>query len=238
MPIVNQKAGFWSRLIYFLIDFIFFSSIAISTSLICIKKEFISDINNEIYLVANDYWYFLWLLFLIINLSFFFIIIPLIFNGKTLGMMIIRLKVNFNSSKKYQSILKRMELGVFLWIFIVLIFMCFVWPNTINKMIIRNYIEKHSNEFGESLNDLMNLYQWNILETSFYSIPSVISPIVVIIQLFSFMSVLYKGNKTTFVDKISDSQIVHSKKFVEIVDYKNIELEPEKNIVFPIIWKD
>ena len=122
MSQINEKAKFWSRLVSTLIDIILFCVVGISTSLICIKKELVTSINVEMYLVKNDYTYFLWLFILILLLSLLYILIPLICNGRTLGMMILRLKLNYNNQRKYYVILKRTELGVFLWIFVIVIF--------------------------------------------------------------------------------------------------------------------
>ena len=135
-------------------------------------------------------------------------------------------------------ILKRTELGVFLWIFVIVIFMCFVWPTTINKMIISNYIQSHLNDFNAELESLIIQYQWTTLEISFYAIPSVLSPIIVLIQVFSFMSILFKQKRLSLVDRITNSEIVYSYKYINIATKEEIEIEPEKNIIYPIIWKD
>ena len=242
MSQINEKAKFWSRLVSALIDIILFCVVAISTSLICIKKELVTSINVEMYLVKNDYTYFLWLFILILLLSLLYILIPLICNGRTLGMMILRLKLNYNNQRKYYVILKRTELGVFLWIFVIVIFMCFVWPTTINKMIISNYIQSHPNDFSQltnaELESLILQYQWTTLEISFYAIPSVLSPIIVLIQVFSFMSILFKQKRLSLVDRVTNSEIVYSYKYINIATKEEIEIEPEKNVIYPIIWKD
>lgn len=242
MSKINEKAQFWSRLSSALIDIIIFCVIGISSTLICIQKELVSDINVEMYLVKNDYTYFLWLFILIVTLSILYILIPFIFKGQTIGMMILRLKLNCNNQNQYLVILKRTELGAFLWIFIIVIFMCFVWPTTINKMIITNYIQFHINDFNnltnEEINNLQLQYQWTLLETCFYAIPSVLSPIIVLIQVFSFMSILFKKKRLSIIDKITNSEIVYSYKYIEVSTNEEIQIEPEKNIVFPIIWKD
>ncbi len=242
MDKVNEKAKFGSRLASTLIDILFFCIIGITSSLICIKKELVQDINTEIYLVKNDYFYFLWLFILILSLSILYILIPLICDGKTIGMMFLKLKLNYNNQKKYYVILKRTELGAFLWIFVIIIFMCFVWPTTINKMIITNYIQDHLKNFNHlspnELENLQNKYQWTLLEICFYSIPSVLSPIVILIQLFSLMSILFRQKRLSLIDKITNSEIVYSNKYINIVKEEKIEIEPEKNIVYPIIWKE
>ncbi len=103
MDKVNEKAKFGSRLASTLIDILFFCIIGITSSLICIKKELVQDINTEIYLVKNDYFYFLWLFILILSLSILYILIPLICDGKTIGMMFLKLKLNYNNHKKAPS---------------------------------------------------------------------------------------------------------------------------------------
>ncbi|MBD5423459.1 MAG: RDD family protein [Mycoplasma sp.] len=240
----NKKAGFWIRLLYLFIDCIIFCSIAISSSLMCITKTNISYPNAtfDIYNVKNDYTYYIWLLFVLILLAIFFIVVPLLFNGKTLGMSIAKLKIDFNAQNKYKVIFKRMELGVFLWMFIVIIFMCFVQPKTINKMINFNYIKSNYSKTMtiEELNNFLSNYKWTITETILYTIPSTISPIVVMIQLFFLISIGFKKNKTGLVDKFTNSQIVYVNKYDKVNEDDKLifDIKPEENIKYEIIWKD
>ena len=109
-------------------------------------------------------------------------------------------------------------------------------------MIISNYIQTHLNDFSQltnkELESLILQYQWTTLEISFYAIPSVLSPIIVLIQVFSFMSILFKQKRLSLVDKITNSEIVYSYKYINITTKEEIEIEPEKNVIHPIIWKD
>ena len=157
-------------------------------------------------------------------------------------MFITKLKIDFNGQNKYKVIFKRMELGVFLWMFIVIIFMCFVQPKTINKMINFNYIKSNYSKTMtiEELNNFLSNYKWTITETILYTIPSTISPIVVMIQLFFLISIGFKKNKTGLVDKFTNSQIVYVNKYDKVNEDDKLifDIKPEENIKYEIIWKD
>lgn len=235
----NKKAGFWIRALSLLIDIVIFSIIGILSSLMCIKKVYFSTVNLNIYQVKNDYTYFLWLLILILDLSIFFIAIPFLFNGKTIGMMITRLAIKYNEgTKKYWSLFKKAQLGPILWIVVIIFFMIFVWPTTINKMVIFSYIKNKNIPESEAIKDLLSSNKWNLRETIFYSIPAALSPIIIIVQLLFLISVGFKGNKIGLVDKFSNSQIIYTNKF----DRKNIEtfelIKPELYNPVEINWKE
>lgn len=245
MKKVNRKAGFWIRLLSTLIDVVIFCILGILSSLMCIAKVYISEIDKSIYLVSEkQYLYILWLLLLIIFLIIQFMIIPYCLNCRTIGMVITKLEVDFKNSSKSQVLLKKIEIGPMLWIILIILFMCFVWPNTINKMVIFSYIKTNYNNVQEgsplfdSIKSLLEANKWTIQQTIFYSIPSVISPLIVIVQLFFLISVGFKKSKEGLIDKFTSSQVVYKNKFDEVFEQNWKIIEPEKNIKQLLIWKE
>lgn len=238
---INKKAGFWVRFGSLIIDLILFCSIGISSSLFCLKKEIILVVPRiNIYQVRNDFTYFLWLLLLIVLITIQFILIPILSNGKTIGMIITKLDIEFYDKNRYKSILKKIEIGPFIWIVLICLFMCFVWPKTINKMVIFSYIKAHFSESNQNqaLKDLLDKNKWTLLETVFYTIPSALSPMILLIQLFFLISVGFRGNKTSLVDKFSNSQVVYKNKFIDVENTEIKLVKPIKNEIYQINWRD
>lgn len=239
---MNKKAGFWVRFGSLIIDLILFCLIGISSSLFCLKKEIVlDDPKIDIYQVKNDFTYFLWLLLLIILITIQFILIPLLSNGRTIGMIITKLDIDFYDKNKYKSILKKIEIGPFIWIVLICLFMCFVWPKTINKMVIFSYIKTNFSESDQkvqNLKELLDTNKWTLLETIFYTIPSALSPMILLIQLFFLISVGFRGNKTSLVDKFSNSQVIYKNKFIDVENNEIKLVKPIKNEVYQINWRD
>lgn len=235
----NKKAGFWIRFASLIIDLIIFCSISISSSLMCIDKVDFIELNTSIFQVNRIY--YIWIVLMIILISIQFIAIPLFFNGKTIGMFILGLNLHFNDKKIFSSIMKRIELGPLLWIIIFIIFFSFIWPSTINKLIVNAYINdnyKVQNDLSVEVKQLLQDNKLSTLENAFYAIPSTMSPIVVMLQLFLLISTGFKGTKISLLDKFSNSQIVYKNKLI-VNEVKNIEIiKPEKNINCNIIWKN
>lgn len=236
----NKNAGLWIRLLSITIDVFLFCSLAMSLSLICLQTKYFGQLDKSIYVVKNDYWYYLWLFFLILMLLIFFVVIPIFTKGKTIGMLLTRLDLKIQDKSIYKVILKRNQFSTFLWIVLIILFMIFVSPKIVNKIVVSSYVNKnYKNSSDETIKQLLSENSLTILETSFYTIVCTLSPIILLEQLFLLMSSSFKKEKISIVDRLTKSQIVYSNKFENIKQESEINLiKPIKNISIDIKWKE
>lgn len=236
---INKKAGFWIRAFSLLIDITIFCLLAISLSLWCLEKKYFPEINKYIYQIKNYYIYYLWFIIVDLILIIQFIFIPMLCDGKTIGMMITQLKVKYLEKDKSQSFVKRIEIGVVLWIFLITSFMCLVQPPAVNKMAVYSYIKTNYKDMTKEIEKLFDENKWSLMETILYSIPSTFSTIVLIVELFLLISVGFRNNKSGLVDKFSNSQIVYSKKYDIQKNNDDIKIiNPKKDDKYKIIWRE
>lgn len=241
----NKKASFWIRFLSTLIDLIIFCVIGITLSLICLQKKEFSSIQAEIYQISDDsYLYYIWLILLIITIVIQYIAIPFCFKGKTIGMMITRLEIDFQNSLRWKVIIKRIELGPMLWIVVIIFFMCFVWTSTINKMTIISYIRTHFSHLQETdsnyqiVKELLEQNKLSLVERICYSIPASTSPLILFLNLFMLISIGFRKSKIGLVDRFSSSFVVYKNKF-EKTPEKDIQvIEPEAEENYNIVWKE
>lgn len=236
----NKNAGLWIRLLSITIDVFLFCSLAMSLSLICLQTKYFEQLDKSIYVVKNDYWYYLWLFFLILMLLIFFVVIPIFTKGKTIGMLLTKLDLKIQDKSVYKVILKRNQFSTFLWIVLIILFMIFVSPKIVNKIVVSSYVNKnYKNSSDETIKQLLSENSLTILETSFYTIVCTLSPIILLEQLFLLMSSSFKKEKISIVDRLTKSQIVYSNKFENIKQESEINLiKPIKNISIDIKWKE
>ncbi|MGL5205874.1 MAG: RDD family protein [Metamycoplasmataceae bacterium] len=220
MKTINKPAGFWIRILSILIDLIIFSVIAISSSLIAIKK-----INDS--LVIIHWGYYAWMVLVIFEITILFIIIPILLQGKTIGMLVCQ--INFISLKEepiWLMVIKRNQLYSFLWIFSILVTMSFISPELFQKM---SDISNKTNDDG------LVLEAW---ESTLIAIPSTTSGLIVFINIFSILSINMNKNMYSLNDRFVEIQMVYSKKYIDIFDEINKEIIREKVRKKEIIWKD
>ena len=246
----NKVAGFFIRFLALAIDVIIFVAIGMASSLICISKHIytFSDLETgitnqlNIYQINQPWTYYVWMIIIILTLTIQFIIIPFLLKGKTIGMVITKLKIKtleLDLSLK-KVIWQRIQVGALLWIILVILFMIFINTKTINKINLFTFIQQHNFNDWSNVNkiELANTYKLSTLETSLFAIPATISSVILFGQLFCLISVGISKNKHGIIDKISNSIIVYEKQFI-INKIEKIEIEdPIKEIKSIIVWKD
>lgn len=234
----KRKAGFWIRSLSVFIDSLLFCIIAISSSLMCIEFKTFPQVNANIIQIKNNYLYYLWFLLIIVILVIEFLLIPILFQGRTLGMLITRLEVFFNNQSKNKVIWKRFKYGTLFWILMIVIFMISVYPVIINKIIILKYIKNNLNEMDEQVIQFKNDNKLFTFEGILYSIPSVTSPIIFLMEMFFLISIGFKKNKIGIIDKLSNSEITFINKYEEMNNLIVNIIQPIKNKKYQIEWKE
>ncbi|MGL4252424.1 MAG: RDD family protein [Metamycoplasmataceae bacterium] len=220
MKTINKPAGFWIRILSILIDLIIFSTIAISSSLIAIKK-----IDDSLVI---DYWgYYSWMVLVIFEITILFIVIPILLKGRTIGMLFCQINfISLKDERVWLSVIKRNQLYSFLWIFSITVTMCFVSPELFQKM---------SDISNKPNNDELVLAPW---ESTLIAIPATTSGIIIFIDIFSILSINMNKNMYSINDRFVEIKMIYSKKYIEIFDEMNKEIIREKVRKQEIIWKD
>lgn len=243
---IPKNAGFFIRFLANLIDIVIFVVFGMLLSLICIGKGSIPIDNNktiELYLVTKWYAYYIWLVSLILMIIVESIVIPYFFKGRTLGMLITQLTILWNDDDLLiKKIFKRWQLGWFIWMIIILLFLAFISPKIVNKLIVFSFINNNPKEFANmdqiAMNNFINSHKLNFIETMFLTIPSSISSFTIIAQVLLLMSIGASKNKIGIIDKLTNTRITYKKKVVEIKE-KEIKIpKPEKIENIEIIWKN
>lgn len=224
MKKISKPAGFWIRVSSIFIDFIIFATIAISLSLIAISK------NGEKFEII-DWAYYLWMVLIIIEILILFIIIPILLKGRTIGMICCQIKmISVDEKPIWITVLNKNKLYSFLWIFTILVSMSFISPHLAQKM---TDISNQPNDVLES-----EKIKMTILESSLLAIPTTTSGIVIFVNVFMTLSINMNKNMRSINDKISNSQIVYSKKTIEVFDEINKVILREKREDKEIVWKE
>lgn len=220
MKTINKPAGFWIRILSIVIDLTIFCAIAISLSLIAIEKK--GDL-----LIVVTWGYYLWMVLVILEILILFILIPILLNGRTIGML--TCQINFISLREeptWSMVIKRNQLYSFLWIFSILVSMCFIGPHLFQKM----------SDISNQLNDgKLVLESW---EAALVAIPATTSGIIIFIDVFSVLSINMNKNMYSINDKLIEIQMIYSKKYIEIFDETDKVILKEKIIREELIWKD
>ncbi|WP_330463346.1 RDD family protein [Metamycoplasma gateae] len=207
----NIKANFWIRTLATLIDLLIFIFITISTSFLVFnykKGDFHTE--NTVY---KEIIYRFWLLFLIVFLVFWYILIPIISRGQTVGMLICKIKIlptEKNDKKLSKVIFDRQRLFSFLWMFVFISFM----------LLSTDAFLKAAR--GNKLNNVEKLI---------LSIPTALSVIAINIQLFILITGI-KANRINLNDKFSNSLTVWKNKYEEIINEEdNKKIMPKKRVL-------
>lgn len=221
-------AGFWIRLLSRLIDLIIVWAIATFLSwLFLIKKHFN---NQSLWAFKMDYLFYIYVLIVIGLISFFFIIMPLIFNGQTIGNMLTRTKIvrqindrptndqetndqlNFNFKNRKSlltAIFKREIFWSISWIFCALLMMVII-----NHTLIIKFAMINKNNFKFS--------NW---QTFRISLMSAIASLIVFTQMICAISILVRKDNKGLHDIYSQSMIIYCKSRLIKIDDNQLSLQ-------------
>lgn len=124
-----ENAPFWKRFLSNFLDFV----IVFSFSALIVFFATSSDKEN---FTPNFYNIKLPILLIILLISAYYLLTPIITKGKTLMMLVFRIKIIDNSNKKFKvlSFLKRNIVGCYIWILIFLISVIFFSPLQLSEM--------------------------------------------------------------------------------------------------------
>lgn len=221
MKTLKKSAGFWIRILSILIDLILFCLIAIPLSLIAIDKK-------ENLIVIVTWGYYVWMVLVIFEIFILFIVIPILSKGRSIGMWCCQ--INLISLKKepvWLMVLKKNQLYAFFWIFSILVSMCFISPELCQKMV--------NAPKGTQESALAALLPW---EKALIAIPSTTSGIIIFLNILSVLSINMSRDMSGINDKLTNTKMVYSNKYIEIFDEENKIILREEIKKETLIWRD
>ncbi|WP_027120628.1 RDD family protein [Mycoplasmopsis lipofaciens] len=188
---IHKNISFWYRFLLNLIDFSLF------LILITINYWFLFVKN------ANNH-YKEFITFNLISITIclvLFLLIPLVFQGRTIGMIVLQTQLLYDIKNKnnfYKTILKKSIITCFYYIFIIIILIILIWPKDID-------------EFKQITNNIRSSKNFKLIMTNrlIYTLSSIW---FLLIAIHYGMLIVRKDNRSLF-DFISDSRIVYLKHF-------------------------
>ncbi|QCZ36614.1 RDD family protein [Mycoplasma nasistruthionis] len=190
-----QNATFFRRFIANIIDLL----IVLSTVIVILIISRFSNSNQTIK-------YYLSLSLIIFWLNFYFLIVPVLIKAKTIGLLIMKLKIiNNNKQFSFLTLLKRNSLLGFYLSLLIVLTMIFIRPNDISS----------------TQNGIKITVQFQFFQT----LISTLLSIWFFIQTAGLMMLLFAKKKLTLLDYAFNSRVVIDK-YIEPNDQKHIILIP------------
>ncbi len=220
MKTVKKPAGFWIRVLSILIDLVVFCVIAISSSLIAIDTK-----NNSLLIIP--WGYYVWMVLVIFEILILFIVIPILSKGRSIGMWCCQINlISLQEESVWLMVVKKNQLYAFFWIFSILVSMSFISPELSQKMV---------NISRQPIDGTLKLKSW---ETAMLAIPSTTSGIIIFINIFTILSINMNKNMRGINDKLTNTQMIYSRKNIEIFDEKNKVILKEEIKKQKLIWRN
>ncbi|VEU70421.1 RDD family protein [Mycoplasmopsis glycophila] len=183
-----KNSNFWKRLLSNLIDLTIILSFFFGSFLIAWNTK------NETRWIKNEIIFITPFILNIIFISFYWIFLPWLTNGKTIGMMIFKIKI-INSSKtriKLITMIKRNYLLTFPLLFVLILFISSVY-----------YYHIDENSFS-----IKTDYFWQ--QFVYKSVIS-LNNIFLFVNTIGFLYIFLNDKRISLIDLVSDSRIVDDK---------------------------
>lgn len=209
---MHKNISVFPRLLTGIIDFGLF------LGLIIINYYFL--IVWQVKININHFYYFLF--FSSIIAAILFIWIPLFFQARTIGMLILR--TQFLPVKKEIStiklVLKKAQLTFFMWLLLVIIFLITVRPDNFHE-----FSKYHQN---------FNYQDWS-LNIGLRTISSLLG-LWILLTFINLFSVIWSIKNLSLLDKLTETRLVWIKHFENKEKLENVKLIPYKKKNQEIIW--
>ncbi|UUM19010.1 hypothetical protein [Mycoplasma sp. 1018B] len=153
----------------------------------------------------------------------YFIIIPFVSNGQTLGMIFTRLQYinlyNNEKNKLFLIVLKRAIFNFFLYVLISLIILCLIYPWDLE--LFKNFINSITNK--------ENKITYNVKIIIIYRIITTLITLNLLLISAHYVSLLIKKNKVGILDYLCSSRVVLIKHYNLEKFNKEVKLIPFKH---------
>ncbi len=220
---INKTANFWIRFLGRILDILLVFVLFGSLLFLIVNIKYKPKINIQF---KNIYLFYIWFILLDLYLFFYFIIFPFFFNGQTLSMKILKIKIQFNEKNKFISLIKRELFFSLGWILMSLIVII-----VINHTLIIKFAQLNSRKIW--------IYNFSIWENFRLIIFRIFAFFVTVIQFVLLISIVIRENNIGLHDVFSKTRTIWTKKFINIENNENekrIKPKPIKNK--PVEWID
>lgn len=218
----NKVTGFWMRFLARIIDFIFLGGLIVLFG--WLTTDSITTATGEQSLGFNEAWkFYVWASSTIVLFGLGFIAMPWATKGRTLGMLICRIKIKFENKKVLLSILKRELFFGATWMWTSFLLMVIVGYPMINEFAQTN----------QSVND-----PYTAWETARIAMLSVFTSVPMFIMFGCAISIVVRKGKKGFHDSFSNTTTVWENKFIVIKDKKEEmkSIQPLPIVNKPVEW--
>lgn len=187
-----------------LIDLVIFAAISIGFALINLKHD-------KNWYFQDNWFFYIWIIFSVIALTVIYLILPVVWNGKTIGMWICRIKIIFEDQNKIHSIFKR---ELFLSVSWILLLVCV--GVFINHTLFDRYARTHQKDVD-----------YTTFETLRISTVTTIASLLTLGQMIVGISIVVRKPRTALHDGYSKTETVWINKMVKIEKPKpNTSVQP------------
>ncbi len=215
MKKTNARAGFWRRLLSKLIDFTLVAAIAIPSVFFMLEK-------TTEWHFKEPWLFYIWAVELMLLIAIVFLIIPMRFNGKTIGNYLMRIRIVSLDNSLKVGILKREAFFSLTWIFLT-----FLVTTIINHTLIIKYASTKQDNLD-----------FSTIENLRIGIVSSLGSISVFIQMFISISTIVRKDKTGLHDKWAKTIIIRDNVFVDVKEGKQPSRKIKPKLVSnePVEW--
>lgn len=247
MTKINKPAGFWIRFLARILDLIIFLAIIIGTAFVLLKRSDwtaysvkVGNTQEAVITVHTFHFdsaanYYSWLIISIASLFVLFIIIPMLTKGRTLAMLICRIKIDIQEDKtkpwikrvfaRFVPLFKR-EIFMSLTIGINLILIMALFDEeTFNKF---TYFSKKTmddlekKDFtlsnGQVIHGLKSGDIFGTLVSLKIAIVTTFASILFVGQMILALSIIVRKQRRGFHDSFSKTKTIWEKRMIELKD--------------------
>ncbi|QSF13873.1 RDD family protein [Mycoplasma sp. Mirounga ES2805-ORL] len=205
-----KNASFWMRLLINIIDFVLFAlPVSIIYYFLVGNFEHVMSLN-----------YYLFILFSNLISFILFILIPIILNNKTIGMLICNVKTinqnNLSKWSKIKNVIKSSISSFGFFLLVSIIFLSTIYGNELNEF--KKYINSSSDIKKNSPAKFVFTERFIVTITSIWFFISIINYAIIIVS----------KSKLGFYDFLNNRRIVYNKPFTQYEVNKKIKLVPIK----------
>lgn len=258
--LINKPAGFWIRFLARFLDIVIFIAILIGTAFAFLVKSAYQfgpshDIHNSPIIYAAQYHfesvgnYYGWIIISIITLLVLFILIPMFTNGRTLWMMVFRIKIDFNEDKskpwikrfagRFLPLIKR-EMFTSLTLVINMVLVLALFDKDIfNKFTYfsKKRMTEFEDNYGIKSSDIFTT--WDNLRIA---IVTTFASILFVTQMVMALSIIVRKQRLGLHDSFSKTRTIWESRKIELKDNQTEEqvtsFRPRLVKREPIEWLD
>ena len=204
---VNKVVKFWPKLLSRVIDMVIAGVVILASAYFMVEK-----VNGKIQFIET-WMFYVWTLITMITFFVVFILIPILWKGKSIGNFVSRVKV-VSEKNLTKSILKREMFFGWAWIVLVIGIATIVNHTLIVKVASsqKEVVKKIVNGVTKDVTQGVVYKGWDAVRVAMFSS---LAGILTLVQMIFGISGLVKKDGISLHDKIAGSKVVWINKFVK-----------------------